>query len=152
MVNNYTFHDEWKIKASLPKSWKAISKSTGWESWWPGLKTAHIINHPGDIVGSSIQLTWRSKTGYHLRHTITITSIEPRHVIRFVSSGDLVGQGSWQLSEENDLTHMAIDWHVQTTKRWMNLLSPILRPIFVRNHAALMKNGESGLNKYLLGS
>ncbi|HUP26713.1 MAG TPA: SRPBCC family protein [Candidatus Limnocylindrales bacterium] len=145
----YSFHDEWHIEAPLSMTWDLVSNSADWQEWWPGLKSAVITNYSENIVGSSVQLAWRSKTGYRLKHVVVITDIEPGRIISFKSSGDLFGQGTWKFEEYNGTTHMAIDWHVQTTKAWMNILSPVLRPIFVSNHDKLMRRGEAGLNKHL---
>jgi len=41
------------------------------------------------------------------------------------------------------------DWRVRTTKRWMNLASPIARPIFKWNHDRVMRWGGEGLARHL---
>ena len=40
-------------------------------------------------------------------------------------------------------------WEVDTAKRWMNALAPLLRPLFVWNHHAIMRAGEAGLRRHL---
>ncbi len=148
-ASSYDFHDQWEIAVSLKTAWEIVSDSADWQQWWPGLKSAVITNYHEDIIDSSVNLTWRSKSGYHLKHTVTITGIEPGRIIRFKSTGDLMGHGAWRFEEHGGITHMTIDWHVQTTKWWMNVLAPVLRPLFVRNHTELMKRGEAGLNKHV---
>lgn len=152
MAANYDFHDEWEIHAPVEAAWDLISHSADWERWWPGLKSAVITNHNPEIIGSSVELRWRSKTGYHLQHRVTVTEVEPDGTIKFRSAGDLIGNGSWQFVRRDRSTHMIIDWHVRTTKAWMNMFAPLLRPVFLRNHDSLMKNGEKGLNRYLQAS
>ncbi len=150
MSPSYDFKDEWEINAPLDMTWKVVSDSAGWQKWWPGLQEATVTNQHPDLVGSSVQLTWHSKAGYKLRHRITIKTIKPCSLIEFSSDGDLSGYGSWRFESKNNKTHMTIDWHVQTTKRWMNIFSMFLRPIFIKNHHALMAQGEIGLNSYLI--
>lgn len=152
MAGFYDFHDEWLIKAALSQSWQAVSNPSEWQSWWPGLIGLSIIKQDQNLIGSIAQLTWSSRLGYKLNHTITITDFKPSELIKFTSVGDLEGYGSWRFSESNVNTQMTIDWHVITTKKWMNLLAPILRPVFRKNHTTLMKSGEAGLNKYLTGT
>jgi hypothetical protein len=38
---------------------------------------------------------------------------------------------------------------VRTTKRWMNAIAPVARPVFAWNHHAVMKNGGRGLAQLL---
>lgn len=149
MAHTYDFYDEWEISAPLALAWEAISDSAAWQKWWPGLKSVNITRLNAGHVGSQAALTWQSKSGYHLRHTVTITSVEPGQKIMFSSSGDLVGQGSWGFKDVAGKTTMPVKWHVQTTKPWMNIFSFILKPLFIANHSQLMKQGETGLNAYL---
>jgi hypothetical protein len=39
------------------------------------------------------------------------------------------------------------EWDVSTTKRWMNLLSPLLRTFLNWNHDIVMRCGEEGIGK-----
>ncbi len=149
MNATYDFHDKWHIDAPLEATWEDVSNSAGWEKWWPGLKRAVITNMGPNIANSRAELTWRSKTGYELKHAVTVKAITFHKCIDFTSDGDLKGYGSWRFESVGGGTHMEIDWHVETTKHWMNILSPFLRPLFIQNHHALMKQGEKGLNRYL---
>ena len=38
---------------------------------------------------------------------------------------------------------------MRTTRSWMNLLSPVARPIFAVNHDYVMRSGGHGLAKLL---
>lgn len=149
MNATYDFHDEWYINAPLEATWEGVSNSASWQKWWPDLKSAVVTNMDSDIVNSKAKLIWRSKTGYELAHVITIKALTMHKSIEFTSEGDLEGYGSWSFESVGGATRMEIDWHVETTKSWMNILSPFLRPLFALNHHALMNQGEKGLNKYL---
>jgi hypothetical protein len=41
------------------------------------------------------------------------------------------------------------EWDVHTTGRWMNLLAPLMRPIFTWNHDVAMRQGGEGLARLL---
>ncbi len=43
------------------------------------------------------------------------------------------------------ITRVTYDWHVRTTKPWMNLLAPLARPAFSWNHNKLMTEGGKAL-------
>jgi hypothetical protein len=41
------------------------------------------------------------------------------------------------------------EWSVHTTKRWMNFLGPVARPVFEYNHNVVMRWGGEGLARRL---
>ncbi len=77
------------------------------------------------------------------------TLVEPISVIEGRAIGELQGIGRWQLSNDGDITTACYDWKVETTKRWMNFLAPIARPVFQWNHGVVMSWGSKGLEKRL---
>ena len=128
----------------------AILDVQNWPQWWDGLESATVAEPQADIIGSRIECTWRSLTGYRLTLGIVITTYTPERTIVFTSSGDLVGGGSWTFEPTAEkATKMEIVWQVATEKGWMNLLAPVLRPLFIYSHNLLMRRGERGLRKYL---
>ena len=62
------------------------------------------------------------------------------------------GRGHWRLFEQDGVTAVVYDWQVATTKRWMNLLAPVARPVFEYNHDVVMGWGGEGLARGGLGS
>jgi hypothetical protein len=66
-----------------------------------------------------------------------------------VAAGELEGFGLWRLAQRDDITIARYDWQVDTTKAWMNLLTPIARPIFAWNHDVVMRQGGEGLARLL---
>ena len=40
---------------------------------------------------------------------------------------------------------MLYEWNVHTSKRWMNAMAPLLRPVFEWNHNWVMRNGGTGI-------
>ena len=47
------------------------------------------------------------------------------------------------------MTAVVYEWNVATTKRWMNLLAPLARPVFAWNHDWVMGNGAEGIAAHL---
>lgn len=45
--------------------------------------------------------------------------------------------------------HVCYEWHVHSTRWWMNLLAPFARSLFIRNHGHLMQQGAEGLARML---
>jgi hypothetical protein len=94
-------------------------------------------------------MTWRTALGYTLHIRITIVSFEPNSDIGFTSARDLEGDERWQFQEEGQTTTTTIAWHMHTTRWWMNLCAPLLRPTFIASHHRLMRRGERGLRAYV---
>jgi len=100
-------------------------------------------------VGSIHRYTWKSKLPYRLSFDMQTTRVEPPLLLEGKAIGELEGRGLWRLSTEGSETIVRYDWNVATTKRWMNLISPIARPLFEWNHNVVMSWGAEGLRKRL---
>ena len=149
----YHFVSEWSVDAERSVVVHAVMDVTSWYKWWPGLVRSDIIevvHGPHGYKGSKFAAIWRSSSGYKLHIRILITHYRASEFFGFDSSGDLVGKGSWTFTDAPGGTRMYIIWEVATTKAWMNILGPLLRPIFVYNHKSIMRKGEAGLRKFLM--
>jgi len=149
--SDYDFRTTWTITAPRHRVSTAIQDMRSWPTWWPGLRSVEVKNVHKKIVGSRVHMAWGARLGYTLRIEITITNYMADSRIDFTSVGDLVGGGSWSLKDGDQIDTTAINilWHVATTKRWMNISAPLLRPIFIFNHYLLMRAGQKGLRHYL---
>lgn len=145
----YTFKTRWLIDADKAAAAHAITDLAHWVDWWQGLESLEVITPASDILGSEVKYIWRS-VGYRLTLTIRITEYTEGEFMKFTAAGDLNGFGTCRFESVSDgQTALIITWDVSTTKPAMNLLAPILRPVFIKNHHQLMDNGERGLNRYL---
>ena len=77
------------------------------------------------------------------------TKVEKPHLLEGDAEGELAGVGRWRLFEQGGVTAVLYEWNVRTTRAWMNLLTPVARPIFAVNHDYVMRNGGRGLAKLL---
>jgi hypothetical protein len=75
-----------------------------------------------DRVGSRYRIAWRSRIPYELEFDFTV---------------------------RKGVTAVLYEWHVGTSKRWMNLLAPLARPVFEYNHDVVMRWGGEGLARRL---
>jgi hypothetical protein len=147
---DYEFVTIWRFKSPLAPVWEMIYHSDRWPSWWKGVENVVLVKE-GDArnIGSIYRYTWKSKLPYRLTFDMELTRVEPMTLIEGTALGELSGQGLWQLSSDGEITTARYDWRVQTTKRWMNLLTPIARPFFKWNHDVVMRWGGEGLAKKL---
>lgn len=144
---SFRFVTPWVIAAPIDELFDALRDYPRWPEWWPGadrmLELEPVDSHGLGGLGS---YTWRSPLGYRLRFEGTSTRVDRPHRLTGDVHGELEGEGAWTLSALDDgAVQLVYEWNVCTTKRWMSLLSPILRPVFVANHDRLMRGGARGL-------
>lgn len=146
MTVEYRFLSTWLLECERERVWEAIYDQRAWPSWWQGLESVVEID-PGDEIGigAHSRLTWRARLPYALAFEAKARVIEkPRLVVADVS-GEVTGTGSWRLFEQDGVTAVLYEWKVATAKRWMNLLTPILTPVFRGNHDWVMRKGGEGI-------
>ena len=146
----YSFVTRWHLKAPIERVWEPLFRSERWPSWWPGVEDA-VLLEPGadDRVGSLWRYTWKSALPYRLTFEMRMTRIEPPVALEGVSRGELAGEGRWRLYRSEGGTLVRYEWDVCTTSRWMNVLSPLARPLFAWNHDVVMRHGGEGLSRLL---
>jgi uncharacterized protein YndB with AHSA1/START domain len=146
----YGFLTTWLIEAERERVWDAIYESEHWPEWWQGVLEAEKLEE-GDPsgVGQLGRYVWKSKLPYKLEFHARTTKVEKPHLLEGTVEGELAGIGLWRLFEHHGSTAVLYEWNVRTTKAWMNLLTPIARPIFAINHDYVMRNGGAGLAKLL---
>ncbi len=146
----YEFLTTWVLEAPRQAVWDAIYESERWPEWWRGVKATTELD-PGDEdgIGRVGRYVWRSKLPYDLEFEMRTTKLEEPHLLEGEASGELAGIGRWRLFEEDGVTVVVYEWRVRTTKPWMNVFSPIGRPVFAWNHDYVMRNGGEGLARLL---
>ncbi len=136
----------WRIAAPLQQVFDAIFNSLQWPVWWPGADGVEQ-REDGDSngIGSVRHYVWKGRLPYRLRFDACATRIEPLQALEATVSGDLQGFGRWIFSHRSGITTVHYEWHVHTTKLWMNLVAPAVRAVFANNHNALMRQGAEAL-------
>jgi hypothetical protein len=87
--------------------------------------------------------------GYRLEFDMRITAVDRPHRLEGEAVGELAGLGTWRLYEEEGETAVVFEWRVRTTRRWMNAIAPLARPVFRWNHDWVMRQGGRGLARRL---
>lgn len=146
----YSFDTVWRLRAPLDVVWLAIVDSDAWPAWWQGVVRVEALA-PGDErgVGARRRFVWRSQLPYTLSFEMETLRVEPMTLIEGRATGELEGTGTWRCEEDGGVTAVRYEWRVRTTRWWMNLLSPIARPLFAWNHDYVMRNGGEGLARLL---
>jgi hypothetical protein len=147
---HFEFVTFWRIRAPLETVWQMVYDYERWPTWWRGVEQVNIVQRGGrDGVGTVMNQVWKSALPYRLRFQTRLSRVEPLRMFEVTSQGALDGTGLMQFSKEGDVTVVQFDWRVDTTESWMNLLAPVLRPLFRWNHGTIMNWGGECLSRKL---
>jgi uncharacterized protein YndB with AHSA1/START domain len=149
-MSRYALVTEWHLDAPIRRVWDALYDVQSWPKWWPYVKSVMTVAE-GDAtgVGAVRRYTWGSRLPYSLSFDMRSTVVQVPLVLAGEAMGELTGTGRWTLREQQTTTRVRYDWTVMTTRAWMNVLAPILAPVFRWNHGQVMAAGGRGLAKYL---
>jgi carbon monoxide dehydrogenase subunit G len=147
---SYSFTTHWRVEAPIDRVWDAIHDVERYPAWWPNVRRVEKLA-AGDErgVGARTRFVYKSRLPYLLEFETVATRVERPHLMEVASRGELEGTGRWTLSQDGPVTVVRYDWNVRTTRRWMDLLAPIARPLFEWNHHVSMRDGGRGLARLL---
>jgi Polyketide cyclase / dehydrase and lipid transport len=150
---DYAFVTRWRLSAPVERVFDVIDMAREWPAWWPGVKSVQVLEEGGpDKVGMVTRTTWRSRLPYDLTFNARTVKREAPRAIEVEAFGELEGRGRWELAPDGadgEATLVTYYWSVITNKWWMNLLAPIARPMFQKNHDVIMRWGGEGLGRRL---
>lgn len=136
----------WRIEAPLQAVYAAIHNSPRWPDWWAGMqKVEEVAAGDAEGIGSVLRYFWQGRLPYRMVFDVRATRIEKGVAIEGSVQGDLEGTGRWHFSTEGAVCVVRYEWHVRSTRWWMNLIAPFARSMFIRNHGILMRQGAEGL-------
>lgn len=147
---HYQFETIWQLRAPLVNVYAVIHDGDNYPRWWKGQEKVVAIERGNELgVGAVKRFTTRGILPYSLTFSSRVTVVEPLKRIEGTAFGELDGRGTWLFSEADGITTVKYIWVVKTTTFFMNLLAPLLRPVFSWNHHAVMNWGAEGLAKEL---
>jgi hypothetical protein len=146
----YRFLTSWLLDCERERAWEVLQDTVRWPEWWRGVVSVKELD-PGDEdnVGGRYRIAWKSRLPYPLEFDFVVDEVAQPAVMAGTAHGELTGTGRWRLFEQDGVTAVTYEWNVATTKQWMNLLSPIARPVFAWNHDVVMGWGGEGLARRL---
>ena len=151
VMSQYSFVTHWTFNAPVQEVWREIRDMDGWPEWWKYVRKVQLTKH-GDAndIGSVRRIVWTTALPYQLTFDLALMSVDHHKRIEGKAFGELTGSGIWTFETDGDITSVRYDWIVSTSKKWMNFLAPVARPIFSWNHDKVMKAAYEGLNRRLL--
>jgi hypothetical protein len=140
----YRFLTAWLLDAERPDVWWALRDAERWPEWWRGVERVTVL-----APEEQYRIAWRSRIPYELEFEFVVRELDEPRCMSGVATGALAGTGHWRLFEQDGVTAVTYEWNVRTTRRWMNALAPIARPVFEYNHNVVMRCGGEGLARRL---
>ncbi len=146
----YRLTSTWQIAAPIEQVYRTIRDSGDWPSWWHGVERVVDVEQGADSgIGRVQRHVWKGPLPYRLEFELRVTRVEPQRALEARVHGEVEGVGTWIFDCGSGSTTVRHDWQVRTTRRWMNVLAPVARPLFEWNHAVVMRRGEWGLARRL---
>lgn len=140
----------WRIEAPLEEVFAAIEDTLRWPDWWPSVrKVEQTLAGDAKGIGSVRRYVWQGRLPYRVAFDVCATRIDELAALEGVVTGDLAGTGHWRFSSRGKLSIVHYEWHVHSKRWWMNLVAPVARAIFIRNHAQIMAQGGKALARLL---
>jgi hypothetical protein len=152
-VAEYHLLTVWRIEAPLERVYGAIHNSLDWPDWWIGAeKVEQTASGDKNGINNIRRYSWRGELPYPVVFDVRATRIEKLVALEGTAEGDLEGVGRWHFSRKGVISIVRYEWHVRSTKWWMNMVAPLARSIFIRNHTLVMTQGGEGLARLLKSS
>jgi hypothetical protein len=149
-ANEYHFVTHWRVQASVERVMDVLSDATDLPRWWPSvyLDVREIEAGNASGIGKRVALHTKGWLPYTLRWQFVVTDVsQTGFALR--ASGDFDGRGVWAFAADGEYTNITYDWHIAANKPLLKRLSPLLKPVFARNHEWAMRQGELSLNREL---
>ncbi|MEV6553815.1 SRPBCC family protein [Streptomyces sp. NPDC051597] len=146
--SHYRFRSVWHLPAPPAAVFAVLARPEEYPRWWPQVR--EVVADGGD--GRAGTVRFRSLLPYDL----VVTARESRRdeaagVLEIAMSGDLDGWARWTLGALGGGTRALYEQEVEVRKPLMRRLALPGRPVFVANHALMMRSGRRGLTALLNG-
>ena len=147
----FRLYSTWRVRGSIDDVYAVLTEPIEFVRWWPSvyLDVEELAPGRNGGVGRVLRLQTKGKLPYTLEWRATVTAVDKPNRIAIRAQGDMTGSGEWRLAQSGGDVEIHYTWVVEATKPWMNVLAPVLRPVFAANHRWAMREGEQGLRREL---
>jgi hypothetical protein len=144
--SHYRFRSVWDLSAGPDAVYMVLERAEEYPLWWPQVREVTALD----------ALTSTARFRSFLPYDLLVTARAQRRdalggVLEVGLEGDLEGWARWTLTEGGSGTRAVYEQEVEVTKPLMRRLALPCRPVFLANHAAMMRGGRRGLRAYLGG-
>ncbi|MCX4662699.1 SRPBCC family protein [Streptomyces uncialis] len=142
----YRFLSRWDLPAPPDAVFAVLERAEDYPRWWPQVRS---------VTGSGTSGTGGTgRFRSFLPYELVVTATETRRdraagVLEIAMSGDLDGWARWTLRPGGAGTIARYEQEVEVRKPLMRGLAVPGRPLFLLNHAWMMRGGRRGLTALL---
>ncbi|MET9217199.1 SRPBCC family protein [Streptomyces sp. NPDC088197] len=141
--SHYRFRRTWQLDADPDAVYRVLERPDDYPVWWPQIRE---VRQTGDTTG---MLRFRSLLPYDLVVSARSVRHDPStRVLEAAMTGDLEGWFRWTITPgglPGTRTRLLYEQEVVVRKPLMRLLAVPCRPLFLANHALMMRGGRHGL-------
>jgi uncharacterized protein YndB with AHSA1/START domain len=140
----YRFRSVWNLPAPPAVVFAVLERAEDYPQWWRQVREVTSIDE------RSGRARFRSALPYDLVVTVREVRRDPgAGVLEIGMSGDLDGWVRWTLTATDRGTRALYEQEVEVRRTLMRWLAVPGRPVFVLNHALMMRAGRRGLIGHL---
>lgn len=145
--NDYHFITHWRVRADRKAVIDLLGNAEDLPRWWPSVYLEVKELTPGDEngIGRRVSLYTKGWLPYTLRWSFVVSESNAPHGFTIRAEGDFVGRGIWTFAQDGEYVDITYDWQIAAAKPLLKALSPLLKPIFAKNHLWAMAQGEASL-------
>lgn len=145
--NMFRFDEIWKIPgASVEDVYDVLARGELLPLWWKDVYLdAERLSQCDPCepkVGDRFRVRARGLLPYHLNFIVEAVELERRRRVVVKAVGDFDGRWSALRTPSIDRVHVNLVWEATVLRPILRLLSPLLRPVFARNHRWTTPRGE----------
>lgn len=147
---HYQFDTEWVLDAPIQVVFDLLHRPDPTADWGPS-SVRSTLEVAGDEhgVGRRARYRIRSPLFYSISFVAEIVDVIPLRRVASTVVGDLAGTGTYETTAVREGTKVEFHWHVSTTKRWMNLIEPVARPLFAWAHDRVVGKAILAMARHL---
>ncbi|MEU6993402.1 SRPBCC family protein [Streptomyces sp. NPDC046465] len=137
---HYRFRSVWALPGAPVDAYAALERVEDYPLWWPQVREVTPLD----------EFTGIARFRSFLPYDLVVTAREQRRdpaagVLEITMAGDLEGWARWTVRAVPGGTRARYDQEVVVRRRLMRRLAVPGRPLFLLNHALMMRAGQRGL-------
>ncbi|WLQ44190.1 SRPBCC family protein [Streptomyces laculatispora] len=138
--SRYRFASIWDLAAPPGAVYRLLEQVEQYPQWWPQIREVT----PVDDTSGTTRI--RSLLPYDLVVTARERLRDPHAgVLEVALTGDLEGWARWTVTPHGTGSRATYEQDVEVRRRLMRVLAVPGRPVFLANHALMMRAGRRGL-------